>query len=193
MDQLTPSLLALLEAFRPCFRLEVFCAFRLMTAAWLVCLGRRTVSRVWQTTGRSASRSHCPAYRLFSEAAWNWDELGRILLVKLLAAFVPGSRVWLAVDDTLCHKRGAKVAFGGIFLDAVLSSKRHKVFRFGTNWVTLGLVVRLPFRKDRFRPKPASTRPSRSWPARWSSWPPPGCLAAGWSSWPTAPTWARRC
>jgi len=150
MDQLTPSLLALLEAFRPCFRLEVFCAFRLMTAAWLVCLGRRTVSRVWQTTGRSASRSHCPAYRLFSEAAWNWDELGRILLVKLLAAFVPGSRVWLAVDDTLCHKRGAKVAFGGIFLDAVLSSKRHKVFRFGTNWVTLGLVVRLPFRKDRF-------------------------------------------
>ena len=27
------------------------------------------------------------------------------------------------VDDTLCHKRGAKVAFGGIFLDAVLSSK----------------------------------------------------------------------
>jgi hypothetical protein len=31
-----------------------------------------------------------------------------------------------------------------------LSSKRHKVFRFGANWVTLGLVVRLPFRLDRF-------------------------------------------
>lgn len=150
MDQLTPSLLALLEAFRPCFRHEVFCAFRLMTAAWLVCLGRRTISRVWQATGRSSSHTHCPAYRLFSEAAWNFDELGRILLVKLLAAFVPGTRVWLVIDDTLCHKRGAKVAFGGIFLDAVLSSKRHKVFRFGTNWVTLGLVVQLPFRQDRF-------------------------------------------
>jgi len=149
MDQLTPSLLVLLEAFRPCFRQEVFSAFRLMTAAWVVCLGRRTISRVWQTTGRSATHSHCPAYRLFSEAAWNFDELGRILLVKLLAAFVPGTRVWLVVDDTLCHKRGAKVAFGGIFLDAVLSSKRHKVFRFGTNWVTLGLVVQLPFRPDR--------------------------------------------
>jgi hypothetical protein len=150
MDQLTPSLFALLEAFRPCFRQEVFSAFRLMTAAWLVCLGRRTISRVWQTTGRSATQSHCPAYRLFSEAAWNWDEVCRILLVKLLCAFVPGSRVWLVIDDTLCHKRGASVAFGGIFLDAVLSSKRHKVFRFGTNWVTLGLIVELPFRKDRF-------------------------------------------
>src|SRR5437588_10954929 len=55
----------------------------------------------------------------------------------------------LVVDDTLCHKRGAKVAFGGIFLDPVLSSRRHKVFRYGLNWVTLGLVVQLPFRPGR--------------------------------------------
>ena len=141
MDQLTPSLHALLAPFSVCFRSEVFATFSLMVTAWVVCLGRRTVSRVWETTGRSAGRSHCPAFRLFSEAAWNWDEVGRVLLVKLLAAFVPGGRVWLVADDTLCHKRGARVAFGGIFLDAVLSSKRHKVFRFGTNWVTLGLVV----------------------------------------------------
>src|SRR5262249_24605346 len=107
-----------------------------MVAAWIVCLGRRTISRVWETTGRSATHSHYPAFRLFSEAAWNWDEVTRILLGKLLAAFVPGARVWLVMDDTLCHKRGARVAFGGIFLDAVLSSKKHKVFRFGTNWVT---------------------------------------------------------
>ena len=150
MDQLTPSFLTLLEPFRACFRCEVYSTFSLMVVAWLVCLGRRTVSRVWETTGRSAAEDHSRAFRLFSEAAWNWDEVGRILLVKLLAAFAPGSRVWLVVDDTLCHKRGAKVAFGGIFLDAVLSSKRHKVFRFGTNWVTLGLIIDLPFREDRF-------------------------------------------
>ena len=72
-------------------------------------------------------------------------------MVKLLCAFVlPGSRVFLAIDDTLCHKRGASVAFGGIFRDAVLSTKQCKILRFGTNWVSLGLVVQLPFRKDRF-------------------------------------------
>jgi hypothetical protein len=70
--------------------------------------------------------------------------------VQLLATFVPGTRVWLVVDDTLGHKRGARVAFGGIFLDAVLSSKRHKNFRFGLNRVTLGLIIELPFRTDRF-------------------------------------------
>jgi hypothetical protein len=149
MNQLTVSLSALLDPFACCFRPEVFSTFCCMTAAWIVCLGRRSVSRVWETTGRSADENHSKAFRLFSEAAWNFDELGRILFVRLLA-FVPGSRIFLVVDDTLCHKRGAKVAFGGIFLDAVLSSKKHKTFRFGTNWVTLGLLVQLPFRKDRF-------------------------------------------
>lgn len=150
MDQLTPSFDALLAPFAECFRPEVFATFSWMVTAWIVCVGRRTISRVWETTGRSADHSHYPAFRLFSAAAWNWDEVCRILLVKLLAAFVPGTRVWLVIDDTLCHKRGARVAFGGIFLDAVVSSKKHKVFRFGTNWVTLGLVVQLPLRPDRF-------------------------------------------
>ena len=150
MDQITPSLSALLDLFSPCFRFEVAATFRLMVVSWIVCLGRRTISRVWETTGRSADDSHYPAFRLFSAAVWNWDDVCRILLVQLLAVLVPGTRVWLVIDDTLCHKRGAKVAFGGIFLDAVLSSKKHKNFRFGTNWVTLGLIIELPLRQDRF-------------------------------------------
>src|SRR5207245_3489728 len=40
--------------------------------------------------------------------------------------------------------------FGVIFPAAALSSKLHKVFRSGTNWVSLGLSVELPFRPDRY-------------------------------------------
>jgi hypothetical protein len=150
MDQLIPSLDQLLAPLAVAFRKEVFDLFRRMVAAWIVCLGRHTICRVWETTGQAPQRNHAAAYRLFSQAVWNFDEVARVLLVRLLAAFVPGSRVWVVVDDTLCHKRGAKVAFGGIFLDAVLSSRRHKVFRFGTNWVLLGLIVQLRDRPDRF-------------------------------------------
>ena len=149
MDQLIPSLDHLLAPLAVAFRKEVFDLFRRVVAAWIVCLGRHTISRVWETTGQAEHRHHAAAYRLFSQAVWNFDEVARVLLARLLAAFVPGSRVWVVVDDTLCHKRGAKVAFGGIFLDAVLSSRRHKVFRFGTNWVLLGLVVQLRDRPDR--------------------------------------------
>jgi DDE superfamily endonuclease len=150
MDQLIPTLDLLLAPLAVAFRKEVFDLFRRIVAAWIVCLGRHTICRVWETTGQARQRNHAAAYRLFSQAVWNFDEVARLLLVRLLAAFVPGSRVWVVVDDTLCHKRGAKVAFGGIFLDAVLSSRRHKVFRFGTNWVLLGLVVQLRDRPDRF-------------------------------------------
>jgi DDE superfamily endonuclease len=149
VDHLIPSLQSLLDPLSSCFRAEVFSTFTMMTAAWITCVGRRCISRVWETTGRSKDHSHCPAFRLFSEAVWNWDEVTKIVLVQLLTAFVPDASIWLVIDDTLCHKRGAKVAFGGIFLDAVLSTKKHKTLRFGNNWVTLGLIVVLPFRKDR--------------------------------------------
>ncbi|NJN05136.1 MAG: transposase [Rhodobacteraceae bacterium] len=150
MDQLIPTLQVVVVGLMPAFRLEVGAMFQLMVGAWIACLGRRSISRVWETTGQAETRSHTSAFRLFSQAAWNWDDVCRLLLLQILATLVPGVRVWLVVDDTLCHKRGAKVAFGGIFLDAVLSTKRHKVFRFGNNWVMLGVVVELPFRPTRY-------------------------------------------
>jgi DDE superfamily endonuclease len=150
MDQLIPSLQVLLVGLAPAFRQEAFDMFSRMVPAWIVCLGRHSISRVWETTGQAEERNHASAFRLFSQAVWNWDEVCRLLLVQILARLVPGTHVWLVVDDTLCHKRGAKVAFGGIFLDAVLSTKRHKVFRFGNNWVMVGVVVELFFRPTRY-------------------------------------------
>jgi hypothetical protein len=149
MDELIPSLHVLLDPLAGVFRREVHARFCVLVAAWIVCLGRRTISRVWETTGQSERRNHAAAYRTFSEAVWNWDEVCRLLLLQMVA-LLPGVRIWAVVDDTLAHKRGAKVAFGGIFLDAVLSSKKHKVFRFGNNWVMLGIVVELSFRPNRY-------------------------------------------
>lgn len=149
MDEIIPTLHVLLAPLSGAFRKEVHPLFCTMVVAWIVCLGRRTISRVWETTGQAEQRNHAAAYRLFSEAVWNWDEVCRLLLLRVLA-LVPGVRIWVVVDDTLAHKRGARVAFGGIFLDAVLSTKKHKVFRFGNNWVMLGIVIELSFRPNRF-------------------------------------------
>lgn len=150
MRQCIPSLALLLAPLAPAFREEAFTMFSVMVGAWIVCLGRRTISRLWETTGQAGERNHAAAFRLYSQAAWNWDEVCRLLAIEIMAQLVPGTKVWLVVDDTLCHKRGAKVAFGGIFLDAVLSTKKHKVFRFGNNWVLLGVVVELACRPNRY-------------------------------------------
>src|SRR4051794_8356378 len=150
MDQLIPGLADLVAPFRGCFRIEVFHTFQDLIAGWIVRLGPRTLSEVWQATGLAARRHHDTAYAVFHSAAWEWDDLGLVLTTLILAHLVPGGVVWVVVDDTLCHKRGAKVAFGGIFLDAVLSSKKHKTFRFGLNWVVLGIAVPVPLRPDRY-------------------------------------------
>src|SRR3954447_2344990 len=150
MDQLIPSLAILVESFRDCFHPSVFSSFQALLAGWIVCLGPRTISEVWQATGLAAKRHHDTAYAVFRSAAWEWDDLGIVLATLILAHLVPGGVVWIVVDDTLCHKRGAKVAFGGIFLDAVLSTKRHKTLRFGVNWVVLGIAVPIPLRPDRY-------------------------------------------
>src|ERR1700691_193519 len=149
MDELIPTLRVLLDSVAGAFRREVHVRFCMLVAAWIVCLGRRTISRVWETTGQTEQRSHACVYRLFSEAVWNWDEVCRLLLLHVLA-LAAGVRLWVVLDDTLAHKRGAKVAFGGIFLDAVLSTKKHKNFRFGNNWVLLGVVVELSCRPQRY-------------------------------------------
>jgi hypothetical protein len=150
MDQLIPGLAGLVESFRDCFHPQVFSTFQSLIAGWIVCIGPHTISEVWQATGLAARRHHDTAYAVFHSACWEWDDLGIVLATLILTHLIPSGEVWIAVDDTLCHKRGAKVAFGGIFLDAVLSSKKHKTFRFGLNWVVLGIAVPIPFRADRY-------------------------------------------
>ena len=196
MDQLIPSLAALVEPFRDCFHPQVFATFQALLAGWIVCIGPRTISEVWQATGLAARRHHDTAYAVFHSAAWEWDDLGIVLATLILTHLVPGGVVWIAVDDTLCHKRGAKVAFGGIFLDAVLSSKKHKTFRFGLNWVVLGIAVPIPFRADRYylpagalaalpqEGAAGATGPGPSPPPSWrGSWPRPTPSGpSGWSA-----------
>jgi len=150
MDQLIPSLATLVEPLRGCFHPQVFQTFQALLAGWIICQGPRTISEVWLATGLAARRHHDTAYAVFHSAVWEWDDLGIVLATLILTHLVPSGVVWIVVDDTLCHKRGAKVAFGGIFLDAVLSTKKHKTLRFGLNWVVLGVAVPLPLRDDRY-------------------------------------------
>ena len=150
MDQLIPSLAILVETFRSAFaRPESFNTFRQLLAAWIIAPSPRTISELWQATGRAATHHWDAAYSFFASAQWEWDDIAKILLLALVARFTPIGRIVVIVDDTLCHKRGAKVAFGGFYLDAVTSTQKHKNFRFGVNLVVIALSVHLPWRPDR--------------------------------------------
>ena len=50
MGQLIPSLAALVDGFRGCFRREVFVTFQHLLVGWIVAPGPRTISDVWQAS-----------------------------------------------------------------------------------------------------------------------------------------------
>ena len=82
-------------------------------------------------------------HRFFSRGTWEPDELGRLLFTRLLAQ-LPGG-IHVVIDDTLAAKKGPQVFGLGCHLDAVRSTKKHKVFAFGHVWVVLAVLVRVPF------------------------------------------------
>ena len=149
MHQAIPTLASLLAPFSTCFRSEVFATYCWACCGWLLASGTRTLSGVWQSIGHAADVSHHAFYRLFHSANWDDDCLALLEARELLRQFAPYGLLEVVIDDTLCHKRGAKVFGAGMYLDAVLSSRRHKVIRWGINFVVLGLIVRLPSRPDR--------------------------------------------
>src|SRR3954469_25934827 len=151
VEHLSVSLASLLGEFQRGFaRPESFVVFEQVVMAWVLCLRSRTLTEVWQLTGLGPKMHYDAIYSLFASAKWDWDELGVLLCLLILAHLVPFGLVSLAVDDTLCHKRGKRVAFGGIFLDPVLSTRSRKILRFGLNYIVVAVVLRLPFRPDRY-------------------------------------------
>ena len=138
MDYLIPSLAVPVDTVRSAFaRPEVFATFHHRLAGWIVAPGPRTRSEVWQATGRAATRHGDTAYSFSASAKWNGDDLGKLLLLMVVARLLPAGATWLVVDDTPCRKRGATVAFGGFFLDAVTCTENEKHFPFGVNWVVV--------------------------------------------------------
>ena len=59
--------------------------------------------------------------------------------------FVPRGIIELAVDDTLCRKRGLMVYGTGMHHDPLLSSRRKTITSWGHDWVVVSLIIRKPF------------------------------------------------
>jgi hypothetical protein len=68
-----------------------------------------------------------------------------VLLGLLLDAFAPKGPVILGVDDTIERRRGKRIGAKGIYRDPVRSSKGHFVKASGLRWLSLMLLVPIPW------------------------------------------------
>lgn len=116
----------------------------LVVGAILTIRLRTVTGMLW--TMRGVIRGHHTTYhRVFSHASWSLWPLGKILASAVLNLIPEDQSVLVPMDDTTAQHRGKHVYGKGCHHDAVRSSHKHIVWRWGHRWVVLAISVKLPF------------------------------------------------
>ncbi len=148
MPPATTALLDVLEVFRPALSAPCFSNMFVLFAGWVLTGGRHAVTEALVVSRVSGQRHHAAFHSFFAYAVWNVDELG-LRLAERIVEEIDGA-VLVAIDDTLAAKKGPHVFGLGCHIDAVRSTRKHKIFSFGHVWVTLAILLPVPFSSRRW-------------------------------------------
>ena len=118
-----------------------FLLFQTLISAWVRCPGRRTVTQMIAVADPEGKHAHDAYHRWLRVGAWSIVELWQVLVQRLVTQLAPTGVLHLAVDDTLFHKAGRKIAGAGTFRDPVRSTARQVVYALGLNVVVVTLRV----------------------------------------------------
>lgn len=84
-------------------------------------------------------------HNVLNRSRWSARAGGRLLLGLLIAAFVPSGPVVVGIDDTIERRWGARIKARGIYRDPVRSSRGHFVKARGLRWLSMMLLVPVPW------------------------------------------------
>lgn len=136
---------ALPAAFASVFTAPSAALFEQFVTAWVLCPGRRTVTRMIAMIDPRSRRSHDAYHRFLRCGAWSLGGLWHLMAIVLLEAFFSEELLPLDLDDTLFHKSGRKIEGAGTFRDAIRSTGRRVVYALGLNLVVLTVRLRAPW------------------------------------------------
>jgi hypothetical protein len=134
-----------LEVLRPAFTTPGFNNALVVLAGWVLTNGTHAVTQALVVTDVARRRHWESFHRFFSRGTWDPDHVGLLILDKLAASLAATGALCAVIDDTLAPKKGAHVFGLGCHIDPLRSTKALHVLCFGHVWVTLAVVVRLPF------------------------------------------------
>jgi hypothetical protein len=108
--------------------------------------GRRTVTAILRVLGLSEERQFQRYHRVLNRVKWSGLLLSRILVTLLVATFLAaGVPLLIAADETIERRTGEKIRAKGVFRDAVRSSKKHVIHCFGLRWISMMLLLPVPW------------------------------------------------
>jgi hypothetical protein len=143
---LPPEIMTILIPFMQAFSERTWAWAQVLLVGAIVAPGKRTVTAALRVLGLKGEKQYQNYHRVLNRATWSGLAVSQILLGILVAAFVgAGVPIVLAADETLERRRGEKIKGKGIFRDAVRSSQQYVNYSSGLRWVSLMLLVSLPW------------------------------------------------
>jgi len=148
MLNLPTEIMVLMQHFTPVFSERTWDWVQVLVVGAILAPGKRTVTAVLRVMGLSEERQFQRYHRVLNRAVWSSLRVSQILLGLLVMMLVPpGWPVIVAADETLERRQGDKIKAKGVFRDAARSSKKHKVTSYGLRWVSMALLVPVPWSK----------------------------------------------
>jgi len=146
MPILPVDIVHLLRPFAQAFSERTWEWVQLLVVGAILAPGRRTVTAILRVLGLSTERQFQRYHRVLNRVKWSTLLISRILLTVLVAAFVAaGVPLLIAADETIERRSGDKIRAKGVFRDALRSSKKHVVHCFGLRWISMMLLVSVPW------------------------------------------------
>lgn len=137
----------LIAAFAPIVGKRVWPQVLVLVVGAILAPGKRTVTSALQIMGLSDEEHFQNYHRVLNRAAWSSLAVSQVLLGLLVSAFASVGTIVIAMDDTIERRRGAKIKAKGIYRDPVRSSRGHFVKASGLRWLSLMLLVPIPWAK----------------------------------------------
>ena len=146
MLTLPTEIIQVLHPFAQAFSERTWEWVQILVVGAILAPGRRTVTAILRVMGLSGERQFQRYHRLLNRVKWSGLLLSRILVTMLVATFLAaGVPLMIAADETIERRSGDKIAAKGVFRDAVRSSKKHVVHCFGLRWISMMLLVPVPW------------------------------------------------
>ena len=140
-----PILIQWLAPFAAFFNKPTWDRVLVLVTGAVLAPGRRTVTAVLSVLGRRDGTDFARFHGVLIRARWSGRSMAHALLRWLVAVFVPDGPVVVGIDETIERRWGPKISARGIYRDPVRSSHGHFVKASGLRWISVMLLVHIPW------------------------------------------------
>jgi hypothetical protein len=141
------EIVAVLSAFAPLMTKATWLKAEEMLVGALLCTGARRVTALLRVLGKEAEPRFEKYHRVLNRDRWSCALMAKILLGLLIALLPADFPIVVLIDETLERRKGKKIKAKGYYRDAVRASEKTVVKCMGLKWISMMLLVPLPWNK----------------------------------------------